>query len=108
MARATDAEILTLTKERKGQAVIDDEVARKTARIYVIFYAGTPYILMRAVLEKSITKERVKHAVNDMVSSGWRCNVEIYVKIIEAFEKTWVRTTQALSTFQLNGRAGRI
>lgn len=104
----TDAEVLTLAKERKGQAVIDDEVARKTAKIYGIFYVGTPYILMRAVLEKSITKERAKQAVNDMVSSGWRCSVETYAKIVEAFEKTWVRTTQVLSTFPLGGRAGRI
>ncbi len=83
----TDAEILTIAPERKGLAVIDDEVARKTARVYGISYVGTPYVLMRAVLERLITKERAKLAVNEMVSAGWRCSVESYAKIMEALEK---------------------
>jgi len=83
----TDAEILTVAPERKGLAVIDDEVARKTARVYGISYVGTPYVLMRAVLERLITKERAKLAVNEMVSAGWRCSVESYAKIMEALEK---------------------
>jgi len=83
----TDAEVLTIAKERNGIAVIDDEVARKTARIYGISYAGTPYILMRAVVQGLITKERAKQAINEMVFAGWRCSVETYVKIIEAIEK---------------------
>ena len=83
----TDAEILTVAPERKGLAVIDDEVARKTARVYGISYVGTPYVLMRAVLERLITKEKAKLAVNEMVSAGWRCSVESYAKIMEALEK---------------------
>jgi len=83
----TDAEILTVAPERKGLAVIDDEVARKTARVYGISYVGTPYVLMRAVLERLITKGKAKLAVNEMVSAGWRCSVESYAKIMEALEK---------------------
>jgi len=83
----TDAEILTIAKERDGIAVIDDEVARKTAKIYGISYVGTPYILMRAVFQGLITKERVKQAVNEMIFVGWRCSVESYAKIMDALEK---------------------
>jgi len=83
----TDAEILTIAPERKGLVVIDDQVARKTARVYGISYVGTPYVLMRAVLERLITKEKAKLAVNEMVSAGWRCSVESYAKIMEALEK---------------------
>ncbi|MDI6904584.1 MAG: DUF3368 domain-containing protein [Candidatus Bathyarchaeia archaeon] len=83
----TDAEVLTIAKERNGIAVIDDEVARKTARIYGISYAGTPYILMRAVVKRLITKERAKQAINEMIFACWRCSVETYVKITEAIEK---------------------
>ena len=83
----TDAEVLTIARERKGLVVIDDEVARKTARVYGISYVGTPYVLMRAVFEGLITKERAKLAVNEMVSAGWRCSVESYAKIMEALEK---------------------
>ena len=83
----TDAEVLALAKERDGLAVIDDEIARKTAKVYGIGYVGTPYVLERAVFEGLISKEEDKKAVNDMVSAGWRCSVESYAKIMELLEK---------------------
>ena len=82
----TDAEVLAIAKERDGIVVIDDEVARKTAKIYGISYVGTPYILMRAVVQRLITKERAKKTVNEMISAGWRCSTESYAKIMEAIE----------------------
>ncbi|KPV64427.1 MAG: hypothetical protein AOA66_0239 [Candidatus Bathyarchaeota archaeon BA2] len=83
----TDAEVLAIAKERDGMAVIDDEVARKTAKIYGISYVGTPYILMRAVFQGLVTKERAKQAINEMIFAGWRCSVESYAKIMDAIEK---------------------
>jgi predicted nucleic acid-binding protein len=82
-----DAEVLALARECEGLAVIDDEVARKTATVYGIDYGGSPYVLMKAVFEGLISKEKAKQAVNGMVSAGWRCNVESYAKIIEVLEK---------------------
>ena len=83
----TDAEVLALAKELDGLAVVDDEVARKTAKVYGIAYVGTPYVLVKAVLEGIVAKERAKQAVNEMVSAGWRCSIESYAKIMEALEK---------------------
>lgn len=83
----TDAEVLAIAKERDGTAVIDDEVARKTARIHGISYMGTPYILIRAFFQGLVTKERVKQAINEMIFAGWRCSVESYAKIMDAIEK---------------------
>lgn len=82
-----DAEVLALAKECEALAVIDDEVARKTAKVYGIEYVGTPYVLVRAVFEGLLSKEEAKKAVNDMVSAGWRCSVESYAKIMELLEK---------------------
>ncbi len=82
-----DAEVLALAKERAGLAVIDDEVARKTAKVYKISYVGAPYILERAVSGGFLSKEQAKAAVKDMVSLGWRCNVETYAKIMELIDK---------------------
>jgi predicted nucleic acid-binding protein len=82
----TDAEVLSLARERKGVAVIDDEVARKTAKVYGVSYVGTPYVLVRAVSEGFLTKEKARQAVNDMVSVGWRCSVESYAMIMKALE----------------------
>jgi len=82
----TDAEVLALARERNGMAVIDDEVARKTARIFGISYVGTPYILMRAVMARLISKERAIQTIGEMIHAGWRCSVESYVKIMNAIE----------------------
>ena len=84
---AADAEVLALAKEHVGLAVIDDEVARKTAKVYKISYVGTPYVLARAVSEGFLSKEQAKATVKDIVSLGWRCNVETYAKIIELIDK---------------------
>jgi predicted nucleic acid-binding protein len=84
---AADTEVLALAKEHAGLAVIDDEVARKTAKVYKISYVGTPYILARAVSEGFLSKEQAKGAVKDMISSGWRCNVETYARIMELIDK---------------------
>ena len=67
--------------------MIDDEVGRKTAKVYDIDYAGSSYVLMRAMCEELISKTKAKQAVNDMVSSGWRCSIESYMKIMESLEK---------------------
>jgi len=83
----TDAEVLAIAREHDGIAVIDDEVARKTARIYGISYVGTPYILMRAIAQRLITKERAKQAIKEMISAGWRCSIETYMKILDAIER---------------------
>jgi predicted nucleic acid-binding protein len=82
-----DAEILALAREHAGIAVIDDEVARKTAKVYGVDYVGSPYVLTRAVCERLISKAKAKQAVNDMVSAGWRCNVESYAKIMEVLDR---------------------
>ena len=84
---ATDAEVLAIAKEQRGIVIIDDEVARKTAKIYGISYAGTPYILVKAVSQGLITKEKVRQAIKDMVFAGWRCSIETYAKIMESIEK---------------------
>lgn len=83
----TDAEVLAIAKEYDGLAIIDDEVARKVAKIYGISYSGTPYILMQSVIEKIITKNRAKQAIQEMINAGWRCSIEIYNKIMENIEK---------------------
>ncbi|MCL6579466.1 MAG: DUF3368 domain-containing protein [Candidatus Bathyarchaeota archaeon] len=83
----TDAEVLALARELDGLAVVDDEVARKTAKVYGIAYVGTPYVLVSAVSEGIITRDRARQAVNDMVSAGWRCSIESYAKIMEILEK---------------------
>jgi predicted nucleic acid-binding protein len=84
---AVNAEVLALAKEHAGLAVIDDEVARKTAKVYKISHIGTLHILARAVFKEFLLKEQAKGAVKDMISLGCRCNVETYAKITELIDK---------------------
>ena len=81
-----DMQVLALAKEHDGTAIVDDELARKTAKIYKIKYAGTPNLLVRAYLQGLIAKEQTKKAVDNMISTGWRCGVEDYQRIIQHLE----------------------
>ncbi len=65
-----------------------DKAARKAAKVYRISYLGTPYILAMAVSEGFLSKGQAKAAVKDMVSLGWRCSLESYVKIMELLDKS--------------------
>jgi len=81
-----DVHTIALTKEYDGMALMDDQLARKTARIYKVRYSGTPYLLMRAHIQGLIAKELVKKAVDDMIYAGWRCGVEDYQSIMRYLE----------------------
>ena len=48
---------------------------------------GTPYIFTIVVSGEFLSREQAKGVVKDMVSSGWRCNVETYAKIMELIDK---------------------
>lgn len=82
-----DAEVIALASELEGTAILDDEAARKTAKIYGVSYAGTPYILMLSIGQDLITRERARQAIGDMIASGWRCSIETYTKIMDVLEK---------------------
>ncbi|MDI6639409.1 MAG: DUF3368 domain-containing protein [Methanocellales archaeon] len=83
----TDAEVLTLAKERDGIAIMDDKVARETAKIYGIEYGGTALILALLIRHGMITKETAKSALNDMISLGWRCSAEEYSHIVKMIDE---------------------
>ena len=50
--------------------MIDDEVARKTAKVHGVSYAGIPCVLVRAISEGFLAKEKTGQAVSGMVSAG--------------------------------------
>jgi len=83
----TDAEVLVVAKELDGVAVIDDEVARKVARVYGISYVGTPFLLMVAVRKGLMTRKKAKNALDEMIFAGWRCSIETYVRLVKVITK---------------------
>ncbi|MCS4542257.1 MAG: DUF3368 domain-containing protein [Euryarchaeota archaeon] len=83
----SDAQVLAMAKEKDGIAIVDDRIARETARIYGIKCKGTPFILALLVIHKIIAKKEAKTIVNDIVSLGWRCSAEQYSKIIAMIDE---------------------
>ena len=84
---AADADVLALALELKGVAVVDDEAARKTARIFGASYVGTPFVLMRAVARGLVTRGRAVDAFREMIQAGWRCDVGTYDAVMGALRR---------------------
>lgn len=82
----TDAGILTLAKEVKSIAIVDDRVAREVARVYGIEHGGTVFILALLIARGSITKGKARTALDDMIGLGWRCSAEQYAQMIKMIE----------------------
>lgn len=78
-----EAEVLALTRELNGIAIIDEGIARQVARIYNIQSHGTVYLLLRLVYRGKLSKKQARKAVDKMISAGWRLTSEEYAKLIE-------------------------
>ena len=76
-------QVLALTKELGGIAILDDSVARQVAKIYRIESHGTLYLPLRLYYEEKITKEQAKKAIDDMIAIGLRLTAEEYSKILK-------------------------
>lgn len=81
-----DIRVLALAQECDATAIIDDAIARKTAKTLGVSYAGTPYLLTSALLQGLIGKQETRRAIDDMISAGWRCGIEDYQKIIKRID----------------------
>lgn len=82
----TDAGVLTLAKEVKGIAIVDDRVAREVARVYGIEHGGTVFILALLIARGLITRVEARAALDDMIGLGWRCSAEQYAQMIKMIE----------------------
>lgn len=82
-----DAEVLTLAKEQKGIAIVDDKLARRVAKIHSISFTGTAYVLVSAMEQNLITKDQAKKSLDEMITQGWRCGPEDYAEILRKFDE---------------------
>lgn len=77
-----DAETLSLAKEMKGIAIVDDSRARTIAEIEGVEFRGSIFILFSLFRKKAINKNQVKEYLDKMISLGWRCSTELYAAIL--------------------------
>jgi len=78
-----EAEVIALTKEINAVAIVDDSVARAIARIHDVRVEGAYGIILRALVKGHISKDEAEDSLQKLVSSGWRCDVELYNKLIK-------------------------
>ena len=78
-----EAEVIALAKEIVAIAILDDTVARAVAKMHNVRIEGTYSIILRALVKGSISKDKAEDSLQKLVSSGWRCDVELYNKLIK-------------------------
>jgi predicted nucleic acid-binding protein len=79
-----EAEVLALAKALKAMAVVDDRAARSAARIQGVRLEGTYGVVLRAVRRGSVTSREAEEHLGRLVSSGWRCDAELYAALLRA------------------------
>ena len=79
-----ESEVITLAKEMKAIAVVDDPVARTVAKIHRIRVEGTYGLVLRAAANGMISKEEGEGALYELVSSGWRCDARLYGALLKS------------------------
>jgi len=81
-----EAEVISLAKELKAIAIVDDPVARAIADMHGVRKEGSYAVIMRMLHAGRIEKDGAKEALRKLVASGWRCEVELYEKVLKAVE----------------------
>ena len=78
-----EVEVISLAKELSGVAVLDDAVARSVARLHDVRVEGTYGMILRSLAEGLISRGDAEEALEKLVASGWRCDVELYAKLLK-------------------------
>lgn len=82
-----EEEVIALAKDIGAIAVIDDSVARAVAKMHGVRVEGTYGIILRALFKGSISKDVAEDSLQALVSSGWRCDIELYSKLIRLIRR---------------------
>lgn len=79
-----EGSVLALAKKEKPDLVIvDDRAAIKVAKYLGLNVASTPYVLLRALKEKKMTKTEFKGSMSKLVSAGYFISPDLYVRILK-------------------------
>lgn len=90
-----ESEVLALAKEMGAVAIIDDRVARAVARIQGVRVEGTYGVILRAAANQSISREEAEDALGRLVTSGWRCDAELYGALLKTLREVVRRSAKS-------------
>lgn len=83
----TDKEVLTIAKEKKAVAIIDELYARAVATRFGIERHGSLYLILQLVQKKVISKKEAVRSIDKMITSGFYLSASKYREILEKIEK---------------------
>ncbi len=82
-----DQEVLSLAREKKGTAVMDEEAGRKVAEILGIKTMGSIGLLFAFFNHKIIPVADAKKIIDGLIDDGWYCSPPLYSLIMGRLEK---------------------
>jgi len=83
-----EAETIALARSLEAIAILDDPAARRVAEVYGVRKEGSYALILRALLKGRIDRRQAKDSLEKLVSSGWRCDVDLYRSILKSIEET--------------------
>jgi predicted nucleic acid-binding protein len=81
-----EASVITLAKEKRAVAVIDDRIGKLYGEGLGVKTVHTTFPVFIALKKGLISKEKAKDFIDSMIDAGWRCDVETYKNIHGAIE----------------------
>ena len=82
-----DKEVLSLAKETKSIAIIDENYAKHLAKSLNIKSHGSLYVLILLVKKKIITKKQAVNYLNKMIKLGFYLSIDKYKDVMRILEK---------------------
>lgn len=82
-----DKEVISLAKETKSIAIIDETYAKRIAIFQGIETHGSVYIIIKFLENKLLTKKEAKDHINRMIELGFYLSIKKYKDILATIEK---------------------
>ncbi len=78
-----DVDVISLAKEIKAVAIIDDNEASLLAEFNEVDYHGSIYLLILLMNKKVISKHDALKYIDEMISLGFYLSIEVYKELRE-------------------------
>ncbi|MGH9909284.1 MAG: DUF3368 domain-containing protein [Nitrososphaerales archaeon] len=85
---AGESEVIALSKEIGATTILDDSIARAIAKMHNVRTEGTYMIIFRTLRKGVIDKAYAENCLERLISSGWRCDVELYNRLMRILRES--------------------
>ncbi len=82
-----DKEVISLAKETKAIAIIDENYAKQIAKSFGIESHGSLFILIKLIEQKEISKEQAINYIDKIIEFGFYLSTKKYREILNLIKK---------------------